>query len=74
MCGQVGLAEALKRVYFCVVLQGLERVATAACAAAYLVARIAYVPAYYFGLSPWRSAIWFVGFLATFAMIVSTLI
>jgi uncharacterized MAPEG superfamily protein len=35
----------------------------------YLAARILYVPAYYFGLRPWRSLIWLVGFLATVAMI-----
>ncbi|GAD55014.1 inner membrane protein [Limimaricola cinnabarinus LL-001] len=35
----------------------------------YLAARILYVPAYYFGLRPWRSLIWLVGFLATIAMI-----
>ncbi len=55
-------------------LSGQNTKFTAACATTYLVARIAYVPAYYFGLSPWRSAIWFVGFFTTFAMIVSTLI
>jgi uncharacterized MAPEG superfamily protein len=47
---------------------------TAACAWVYLGARILYVPAYAFGLVPWRSAIWFVGFLATFAMIAAALI
>ena len=47
---------------------------TAACAWTYLVARILYVPAYYFGLAPWRSLIWFVGFLATMLMLVSALI
>jgi uncharacterized MAPEG superfamily protein len=47
---------------------------TAACAWAYLGARILYVPAYYFGLTPWRSLIWAVGFLATMLMIVSALI
>ena len=46
---------------------------TATCAYAFLITRIAYVPAYYFGLSPWRSYIWIVGFVATLAMIVSTL-
>ncbi len=35
----------------------------------YLAARILYVPAYYFGLRPWRSLIWLVGFLATISMI-----
>ena len=47
---------------------------TAACAWVYLGARILYVPAYAMGLVPWRSAIWFVGFLATFAMIAAALI
>ena len=46
---------------------------TAVCAWAYLGARILYVPAYYFGWSPWRSLIWFVGFLATMLMILSAL-
>ena len=47
---------------------------SAACAWTYLAARILYVPAYYFGLAPWRSMIWFVGFLSTMLMIVSALI
>ena len=47
---------------------------TAACAWIYLAARIFYVPAYYFGLVPWRSVIWFIGFLATFVMILSAFI
>lgn len=46
---------------------------TAACAWAYLGARIAYIPAYYFGLRPWRSLIWFVGFLATTFMLIAVL-
>jgi len=40
----------------------------------YLIARIAYVPAYYLGLRPWRSAIWFVGFLSTLTMILAALL
>ena len=40
----------------------------------YLAARILYVPAYAFGLVPWRSVIWFVGFLATLTMIVASLL
>lgn len=44
---------------------------SAICAWTYLGARILYVPAYYFGLAPWRSLIWFVGFLATLAMVLS---
>ncbi|MFM2390745.1 MAG: hypothetical protein RLZZ437_2300 [Pseudomonadota bacterium] len=40
----------------------------------YLAARVLYVPAYAFGLVPWRSLIWFVGFLATLTMIIASLI
>ena len=47
---------------------------SAGCAWVYLVARILYVPAYLFGLAPWRSVIWFVGFLSTMLMILSALI
>lgn len=47
---------------------------TAACAWIYLLARIAYVPAYVFGWVPWRSAIWAVGFAATVVMILAALI
>ena len=47
---------------------------SAICAWVYLSARILYVPAYYFGLSPWRSVIWFVGFLSTMLMILSAVI
>jgi uncharacterized MAPEG superfamily protein len=47
---------------------------TATCAWVYLVARVLYVPAYAFGLVPWRSLIWAVGFLATVAMIGASLL
>ena len=47
---------------------------TAACAWTYLIARVLYVPAYAFGLVPWRSLIWAVGFLATVAMIGASLL
>ena len=47
---------------------------SAICAWAYLGARILYIPAYYFGLAPWRSLIWFVGFSATMLMLLSALI
>lgn len=47
---------------------------SAACAWTYLGARVLYIPAYYFGWTPWRSLIWFVGFLSTMLMIVSALI
>jgi len=55
-------------------LSGQNTRFTATCATAYLIARVLYIPAYYFGWTPWRSYIWFVGFGATVAMIVSTLI
>ncbi|WP_438956480.1 MAPEG family protein [Cognatiyoonia sp.] len=41
------------------------------CAWTYLGARALYVPANFFGWAPWRSLIWFVGFLATLAMVLS---
>lgn len=40
----------------------------------YLGARILYVPAYAFGLAPWRSAIWAAGFFATLTMLVAALL
>ncbi len=55
-------------------LSGQNSRLTAICAALYLCARVLYIPAYYFGLSPWRSYVWFVGFFATLLMILSTLI
>lgn len=47
---------------------------SAICAWVYLGARVLYIPAYYFGFAPWRSLIWFVGFLATMAMICAALV
>ena len=47
---------------------------SAICAWSYLAARVLYIPAYYFGLTPWRSLIWSVGFLATMGMLLSTFI
>ncbi len=46
---------------------------TAACAWAYLGARVLYVPAYYLGLRPWRSLIWMAGFAATTLMFLAAL-
>lgn len=40
----------------------------------YLGARILYIPAYYFGLAPWRSLIWFISWLATLALLLITVI
>ncbi|MCR9124566.1 MAG: MAPEG family protein [Rhodobacteraceae bacterium] len=47
---------------------------TAICAWVYLAARVLYIPAYYFGWVPWRSAIWFAGFGATAVMLLTVLI
>jgi uncharacterized MAPEG superfamily protein len=47
---------------------------TAACAWIYLIARIAYVPAYVLGWNPARSFIWFAGFLATAFMLIAALL
>jgi uncharacterized MAPEG superfamily protein len=56
-----------------ITLAGKSTPFTAACAFAYLGARILYIPAYYLGLSPWRSLIWAVGFLATVLMLLAAL-
>lgn len=47
---------------------------SAALALLYLLARIAYLPAYLFGWTPWRSLIWLVGFGATLALLVFALL
>jgi uncharacterized MAPEG superfamily protein len=57
-----------------VTLSGAASPLTAACAWVYLAARVLYVPAYAFGLVPWRSVIWLVGFAATLAMILAALL
>ena len=57
-----------------VTLSGQSTGFTGFCAWLYLAARILYVPAYALGLVPWRSVIWAVGFLATVAMIVASLV
>ena len=57
-----------------VTLSGQSDGFTAACAWAYLAARVLYVPAYALGLVPWRSVIWAVGWFATLAMLIACLI
>jgi len=47
---------------------------TATLAWIYLGARLLYIPAYMFGLSPWRSLIWFVGWLATLGLLILAVI
>ena len=56
-----------------VTLSGQSSQFTAICAYTYLGARILYVPAYYYGLSPWRSYIWFAGLVATTLMLLAAL-
>ncbi|MGH1577303.1 MAPEG family protein [Planktotalea sp.] len=46
---------------------------TMLCSFAYLAARILYIPAYVFGLAPWRSLIWFIGLIAIVVMLLSAL-
>ncbi|MBP0481484.1 MAPEG family protein [Sagittula salina] len=48
--------------------------ATAIAAGIYLAARALYLPAYLLGWSPWRSLIWFAGFLATVFLLVWSVI
>ncbi|RLJ59499.1 putative MAPEG superfamily protein [Litoreibacter meonggei] len=55
-------------------VSGQSTPVTAACAWLYLSARVLYIPAYAFGLTPWRSVIWAVGFFATITMLVAALL
>jgi len=57
-----------------IAISGQSTALTATCGWVYLAARIAYVPAYYFGLTPWRSLIWAVGFGATTLMLLAALV
>ena len=47
---------------------------TAACAWVFLAARVLYIPAYLFGLSPWRSLVWSLGWFATALMLFAALV
>jgi len=57
-----------------VTLSGQSTAFTAAMAWLYLAARVAYVPAYAWGLSPWRSLIWLTGFAATVLMLLAAFV
>jgi uncharacterized MAPEG superfamily protein len=57
-----------------VTLGGQSSGLTAACAWVFLAARVMYIPAYWFGWAPWRSAIWAVGYGASAVMMVAALI
>lgn len=54
-------------------VSGQSSALTATCAYAYLIARILYIPAYAYGLNPWRSVIWAVGFLSTLIILLVAL-
>lgn len=47
---------------------------TETCAVVYILARLAYVPAYVTGIMYLRSAVWAVGFLATVLMLLAALL
>jgi uncharacterized MAPEG superfamily protein len=47
---------------------------TGTLAVIYLIARILYIPAYAFGWVPWRSCIWFAGFLSTTLMFIAAMV
>ncbi len=69
--------EALTFFTLAVVVATLGRQSTAltgACGWIFLAARAAYIPAYWFGWTPWRSAIWAAGFFGTLTMILSALL
>ena len=55
-------------------MSGQNSAHTALFAWAYLIARILYVPAYAYGLRPWRSLIWVMGLIATPLMLISALL
>lgn len=57
-----------------VTLSGQSTATTATLAYTYLIARIAYIPAYALGLTPWRSVIWAVGWFSTLGLLLAALI
>ncbi|ETW13501.1 Inner membrane protein [Roseivivax marinus] len=58
---------------FTVTLADKGNAITAGAAWLYLLARIVYIPAYFFGWRPGRSLIWAVGFLATVILLLAAL-
>lgn len=57
-----------------VTLGGQSSPLTVTCAWVFLAARVLYIPAYWFGWTPWRSAIWGLGYGASLVMILAALI
>jgi uncharacterized MAPEG superfamily protein len=71
------LFEALTLFTAAVVVVELSRANTAftaACAWTFLAARVLYVPAYAFGLVPWRSVLFAIGLAATLAMVLAAIL
>ena len=56
-----------------ITLSGQSSRLTATAAWVYVAARFLYLPAYLFGLVPWRSLLWAIGLLATVTMILAAL-
>lgn len=54
-------------------LTGKENLLTTVCAAAYLLARILFVPAYAMGWVPWRSVFFGIGFVASVLILIVAL-
>ncbi len=57
-----------------VTLSNQSTALTQNCAWAYVIARALYIPAYAFGLTPWRSIIWTVGIVAATVMLLAALL
>ncbi len=57
-----------------IALSGQSTALTQNCAWAYVAARTLYIPAYTFGLNPWRSIIWTVGIGAATVMLLAALL
>jgi uncharacterized MAPEG superfamily protein len=57
-----------------ITISGQSTAFTGTLAVIYLIARILYIPAYAFGWVPWRSYIWFAGFLSTTLMFIAAMI
>ena len=57
-----------------ITIVGQSTAYTGTLAIIYLIARIAYIPAYAFGWTPWRSFIWFAGFVPTTLMLIAALV
>ncbi|WPZ33581.1 MAPEG family protein [Thalassobaculum sp. OXR-137] len=57
-----------------VTLAGMSSATTEACALAYIVARVVYIPLYWFGVAWLRTVAWAIGFFATVVMLVSVVL